>query len=461
MTQDPRRLTLDETLDVSYCIPSWLRDEQVRYAVARTVGRIEECANAQRPEPAAIACFGPSLTDTWEKLREFKYVFSCSGSHKFLLERGIVPTWHVEVDPRKHKVELLGTPHPDVIYLPASACHPKYFDWLEQHNANVKMWHVFNTEEEAVRLLPPNEWAITGGCSVGLRCLTLARFFGFRDLHIFGMDGNEGPTGKHAAAHPNQPKKHSVLTHNGIEYRTTPGFLEAARQTLHELDMLSDVQTTFYGDGLVQALVKEHVRKPKTDNSIIAMAKPELISAQYRELNMKLHRENLAYGVGGGKHAPIVLRLAETLKTQSILDYGCGKGYLAKAIPFPIWEYDPAIPGKDISPRPADLVICTDVLEHIEPDRILYVLADLRRCVQKIGYFLIHTGPSSKSLDDGRNAHLLQRDARWWKQKLKKFFGIGQVFEHGPLLHIVVKALAQKPKIQGYTKTTSATQAAA
>ena len=118
---DPKvPLDLTQKQEVSYCVPIWLRDEQIKQAIARPeCGRLEPHQEL-RTDPCAIVCFGPSLNETWEKVRDFKYIFSCSGSHKFLLERGIVPTWHVEVDPRQHKVALLGPPHPDVTYLPSS-----------------------------------------------------------------------------------------------------------------------------------------------------------------------------------------------------------------------------------------------------------------------------------------------------------------------------------------------------
>jgi hypothetical protein len=440
----PRKLIVDEKHKVSYCIPLWLRDEQIKQSIARVTGRIKG-QQEKRPEPIAVVCFGPSLNDTWEEIKNYKYVISGSGSHKFLIDHGIIPTWHVEVDPRAHKAILIGTPHKDVEYLIASACHKAVFDLLE--GFNVKLWHIFDSEEEGLRTLPRNEWAITGGCNVGLRQMTIARFFGFTDLHVFGMDGCYGKSGNHAAAHPNQAKEGFDTEYGGITYKTAINFLECAKQTFHELNMMPDVKATFHGEGLVQAMAKDYKPKPiPKGKAMIAINKPELISASFRDLNAKLHVENLAYGVGGGKEAPTVIKLCETLKTTSVLDYGCGKGYLAKAIPFPIWEYDPAIPGKDQSPRPADIVVCADVLEHIEPEKLFLVMDDLRRCVKAIGYFVIHMGPAQKSYADGRNTHLIQHGKDWWEKKLAKFFKIGKISVVGPELHVVVapQKLVQK-----------------
>jgi 2-polyprenyl-3-methyl-5-hydroxy-6-metoxy-1,4-benzoquinol methylase/uncharacterized Rossmann fold enzyme len=446
----PAVLNLEEKQNVQYAVPIWLRDEQIKLAITRVKGRIEQRVRERRPDPVAVVCFGPSLNDTWEKIREFKYVFSCSGSHKFLVERGITPTYHLEVDPRAHKVKLIGPPQKETEYLIASTCHPAVFDHLE--GFNVKLWHIFDSTEEGLRVLPPGEWSITGGCSVGLRAMAMARFLGFVDIHIFGMDGNFGKSGKHAAEHPNQPQKHFLVEYDGVTYETTPAVVEAAKQTFHEMNQLPNTKIQFYGEGLVQHMARKHKPEYNMEN-MIAFIKPELISAEYRDLNARLHVDNLAYGIGGGRFADRVIKLVASLKTTdnltpSVLDYGCGKSYLAKALPFPIWEYDPAIAGKSESPRPADLVVCTDVLEHVEPDKLKYVLRDLMRCVKQIGFFVIHTGPAQKVLADGRNAHLIQQDAQWWGNKLLPFFSLGKIIKAGSELHIVVS-----PKTESRTGT--------
>jgi hypothetical protein len=306
----------------------------------------------------------------------------------------------------------------------------------------VKLWHVFSNEDDAMRTLPKNEWALMGGPDVGMRSMAIARFLGFTDLHIFGMDGCAGKEdSSHTTKHPNAPKHFldcEYPENSGRKWRTTIALLECAKSVPHELAQLKDCKVTFHGDTLVKAIVENTSAEEIKQGTIIGMMKPELISEEYRELNKKLHEENLAYGVGAGKHADTVTKLVEKTKAKSVLDYGCGKGYLAKALKFPIWEYDPAIEGKTEQPRAADLVVCLDVLEHIEPEKLQMVLNDLRRCTLSVGYFVIHTGPSSKVLADGRNAHLIQENREWWEQKLKLHFRIAQIFQSGPLLHAVV-----------------------
>lgn len=417
---------------MGYCIPLWLRDEQIKLAIKKVAGRIQPYKGPEgektRPEPIAVVGFGPSLKLTWEKLKDFKYIISCSGAHKFLLERGVIPTWHLEVDPREHKIDLIGKPCKYTTYVPCSTVHPKYFDWLIQHKVNIELWHTFATDEEAMRILPAGEHALTGGCDAGMRAMAVARFLGFVDHHIFGMDGCAGQEeNSHAAEHPKWTKKKwfdlEYPKGSGKIFRTTPALMEVARTVPKEVDALK-IKATFYGDGFVQALMRDH--KPKKGHSMLSFVKPELISKGYLDMQRKLH-DNPEYGVGGGRHAQPIIELCERLKTTKVLDYGCGKGYLAKKMPFPIWEYDPAVPGKEVTPLPADIVVCADVLEHIEPENLKAVLRDLQRVTLQVGYFVVATRPAKKKLEDGRNAHLIIKDKAWWQKELSKYFDVAKV----------------------------------
>lgn len=149
-----------------------------------------------------------------------------------------------------------------------------------------------------------------------------------------------------------------------------------------------------------------------------------LYSEEYRGLNEKLHETNENYGTYGKKWADAIYGLAMSLGTDDILDYGCGKSTLSKNLPFSIKQYDPAVSKYKDTPDPADIVACTDVLEHIEPEYLENVLDDLKRVIKKVGFFVIATRPAQKVLEDGRNAHLIQNDERWWLPKLCERFNI-------------------------------------
>jgi hypothetical protein len=150
----------------------------------------------------------------------------------------------------------------------------------------------------------------------------------------------------------------------------------------------------------------------------------QLITDTYRSLNEQLHKERPDYGTSGQKHAGTILSLAKALGTQDILDYGCGKSTLSKQMPFIIKQYDPAVPKYSAMPEPADIVVCTDVLEHIEPECLDKVLDHLADLTNKVGFFTIATRAAAKTLQDGRNAHLIVENGNWWLEKLMMFFVI-------------------------------------
>jgi len=430
----------DKKVKLNYCIPNWIRDDQIRYSTNLIKGRIKPVYE-KRDEDIALVAFGPSLNDTWEKIKNFKYVMTCSGSHKFLIEKGIIPTHHIEVDPRIHKIELLGTPDKRVEYIISSACHPEYFKWLLKHEVDINLWHVFDNYDEGFRLLPRGEWSLTGGASVGLRMLSIARFLGFCNFHVFGMDGNKRGDNTHASDHPNAPKVMFFTEYKGKEYITTPSMLEVARQTIEQLDLIKDIKVTFYGEGLIQEMAKDWIPDTTKEKAPIGFNKPYLISDMHRDRNRRLHESNLMYGVSAEKHYEDILNFYKAVEATSLLDYGAGKGYLGKHLPFPIWEYDPAIPGKDEEARPADVVTCIDVLEHIEPDYLGLVLNDLQRCIKKYGYFIISTIKAVKTFDDNVNTHLIVENKQWWEKMLSDFFIIDSIIEKDTMLLAIVKPL--------------------
>ena len=152
-----------------------------------------------------------------------------------------------------------------------------------------------------------------------------------------------------------------------------------------------------------------------------------LISPEYVELNKQLYEERPDYGTGAFRWAQEISSLRDELKAGKVLDYGCGRGTLKAALGDPEWlhEYDPAIPGKDKKPKKQyDLVVCADVLEHVEREHLQDVLNDIWSYAKRAAFIVISTRPSSKKLADGRNAHLIVEDGRWWRQWLEQFFYI-------------------------------------
>ncbi|MDR9419449.1 methyltransferase domain-containing protein [Gracilimonas sp.] len=158
----------------------------------------------------------------------------------------------------------------------------------------------------------------------------------------------------------------------------------------------------------------------------------KLISDEYKEQNRLLHESKTKFGQRGHRHLNQVRKLYKEYKCSSIIDYGCGKADLSKACRVKVQNYDPGIPEYDIDPDSADLVVCTDVLEHIEPELLDNVLSHLQELTLKVGWFVIATRyDRSKTLPDGSNPHRVVKPGKWWKAKLSNYFTIEQFLDGG------------------------------
>jgi len=255
----------------------------IRENSERVKGRFRPHEGTPHDEPAAVVAYGQSLTETWELLKGFSVIFTCSGSHKFLLERGIVPTYHIDSDPRTHKVAMLGTPNPNVTYLIASICHPTYFDLLERYEIpKVLLWHILFFEPEIYANYPKGELLLTGGNTVGPRAIKMARMLGYTDLHFFGFDASAG----YAGYHKNAPTKFRPCEYDGKTYWTTYNLVEHAKMLFADLDRMPDVKMHFYGDGLIQAIAKNYVRPPRAPLPMgVVACHPNLVYQTLRRQN--------------------------------------------------------------------------------------------------------------------------------------------------------------------------------
>lgn len=145
-----------------------------------------------------------------------------------------------------------------------------------------------------------------------------------------------------------------------------------------------------------------------------------MISEQHKKIYREIHRTTPF-----GKRAKVPKHLdwfIKQIKPKSICDFGCGKGKLIETLQttygIDVIGYDPANPlyDKSINNLKVDLLISCDVLEHVEPEYINNTLKFLLTKSQYI-YHLIALSPAKLILPDGRNAHLIQESAEWWRDK--------------------------------------------
>lgn len=147
-----------------------------------------------------------------------------------------------------------------------------------------------------------------------------------------------------------------------------------------------------------------------------------LISEKYRAEQEYLHLDHpnhRKYGTGGAGWLPFLEKLIMEKKPETILDYGCGKGFMAELIDN-VRLYDPAIVEYSTPPEPADLVMCLDVMEHIEPEFLENVVNDLVKLTRKTLLVAISLKYAARILRDGRNSHLIVKPAEWWQELFER-----------------------------------------
>lgn len=146
-----------------------------------------------------------------------------------------------------------------------------------------------------------------------------------------------------------------------------------------------------------------------------------IITESYKSLNKQLHDADPDYGISGHHWRDYVREYSE-FGRLSILDFGCGKCTLARSLgpAYRVTNFDPCIPGLDSTPGPHDVVVCGDVMEHVEPSLVMNVLREIRRLTKRKAFFVIGLIPAQKFLADGRNAHLSMHDQATWGKFLEE-----------------------------------------
>lgn len=151
----------------------------------------------------------------------------------------------------------------------------------------------------------------------------------------------------------------------------------------------------------------------------------------------KIHHATRKTFSGNGclKHARAIVALSDAIGANNAIDYGAGKGLqygktftneagnevtLEAALGYTVTKFDPAVPQFETPPAaPADLVWCTDVLEHIPEEDIPFIVGELSRLAIKGVFVTIGTYPAKKRLPNGENAHVCIKPEEWWAEQFK------------------------------------------
>lgn len=214
---------------------------------------------------------GPSLTAHLEELRaeraKGRPILALKGTHDYLIEQGIEPTFWLSLDSRP-RVNQLQKKSEHTIYLVASRCHPDIFDRLKEDR--VVLWHSFADQDNAADIWEQRGATVFGGGTTsGSRAIYVCYVLGFRNFVMYGMDSCNAPDGitKRFDGSLTGPTV-EVMTgfHVAGEQRVNQGkkficnqaMAQQGKDFIQAFNALPDVKFDFKGDGLLKALYDDH-----------------------------------------------------------------------------------------------------------------------------------------------------------------------------------------------------------
>ena len=229
------------------------RQAQMAACLTHHLPRLQQIP-IREDDTVSIACYGPSLEDTWQDLK--RPIISMSGALRFLVKRGIVPDIHVDMDPRVTKLPHLFHAPAETRYLLASVCHPFVWDLLSDRH--VETFHVVSGANTFAWLQAhdPGSLLVVAGSSMGLGAIQIGGTLGYRHFEIHGMDGCFRGSSRHAGPHFGYPQKSIEWTANGRTWQTSKIM---ANSNVEMLNMLRQFPffAVLHGTGLVQDMVEE------------------------------------------------------------------------------------------------------------------------------------------------------------------------------------------------------------
>ena len=153
--------------------------------------------------------------------------------------------------------------------------------------------------------------------------------------------------------------------------------------------------------------------------------------AKIAEYYTRKHATDLKFSRGTAllKHIPEIVQIYREHHCKSILDYGCGKAVWWFSEFFkPVFNsepkvrlYDPYVPEySKLEGGTYDMVICTDVMEHIPEDEVQDVINKLFELTTRVLFVNISTVPARKRFPDGTNIHITIKTEKEWTDMFHK-----------------------------------------
>ena len=154
-----------------------------------------------------------------------------------------------------------------------------------------------------------------------------------------------------------------------------------------------------------------------------------------------LHKNKPNYGKTSIELYDVVKSIIVNKKIKTVLDFGCGKSELIDRIHNDLgilcYRYDPAIEEYSrLIEHSVDLILCTDVLQHIpeyDLDSVFLQMRRLSNCV----FFKIKCTQHHTLLPNGEFANCTVHDVNWWEKFIKKYYDSIEIINYADLTSVI------------------------
>lgn len=246
----------------------------IKANIKRELPRLHQLPEFHKPKghdkKIALIGGGPSLKHYLDDIRQFRTVFACGSCNDYLMKNGIIPTYAGICDPDPLSINYFQRLDTETKYLVASGCDGKIFDHLKDYQ--VVMWHC-HSDTYKPEDIEPGYQAVGGGCTIGLRAISIAIILGYTNHHFFGFDScmadNSSDSHAYQAEDVGTLYDIKVGTTEELDYSSktfkVAGYQLA--QANHFIEFYKNYGKMFvptiYGDGLL-ASVLQNINKEST-----------------------------------------------------------------------------------------------------------------------------------------------------------------------------------------------------
>lgn len=275
-----------------------------------------------------------------------------------------------------------------------------------------------------------------GGWCGGSSAINLAYLLGSKVIVLLGFDMHDLPPDRWREG--NWHDKHQLPPIEGQRRNKFIPVLEAMAPDLERAGVLvintndrSALRCFPFAD-IEELLAMDNIALAEREKYVAVWQRPE-----YRKVSPGMLECERAFAV------------CKMMSSQSLIDFGSGpcraakwfqdKGLDVLAIDFApnarehddvpfveacLWELPDTLPK-------ADFGFCTDVLEHIPPEKVSAVLANIAMLTKRAAYFRIATRPDKmgpKLLN--QPLHMTVQSGEWWRRQVEAHFPLVDVVEN-------------------------------